>query len=382
MILNIIRKEIQLLLREKGTFFWLIILPIIFIVMFASIFGNQKDTLTIRYYDADKSESSQQFITGLKAMKGFDLVTDTETPIADQIENIKQGKSTSLLVIPQGFGQTMQAGTKPADLEFYRDAAADTAVAPVITALQNVAYGYREVKLQNVLQASGKSEEEVKATLAAPFDIQDKKESSSSVNAISQYVPGYTVMFVFFILITMVRRFIKDKESGMVARLRSTAMKPIHYLIGMWIPNLLVVLIQCAVLLLFGNIVYDMSFGDPLAIALIVICLSICATGIGLVLSMLARSENQGVGVTQIVTMGGAVLGGLWFPYDFMPKFAQVIGNFTPQHWAQQAFQDVLVRGQHIADIWLALVILLAIGAAGVLIAMTRFKRFMLSATN
>lgn len=40
MITSFTRKEIQLLLKEKGTFFWLILMPIIFIVVFASVFGN------------------------------------------------------------------------------------------------------------------------------------------------------------------------------------------------------------------------------------------------------------------------------------------------------------------------------------------------------
>lgn len=73
MIKCIIRKEIQVILKEKGTFFWLFLLPIFFIVIFASIFGNTTDKITLSYYDQDHSEMSQMFLKQLKQIPGFEL---------------------------------------------------------------------------------------------------------------------------------------------------------------------------------------------------------------------------------------------------------------------------------------------------------------------
>lgn len=380
MIKSIVRKEIQVLLKQSGTFFWLLLMPLLFIVLFASIFNNSADSITIRYYDADATASSKQFVDTLGAIKGVKLATDADLTLDEQIAQIKDGKKTSLLVIPKGYEAALQKGGAQVDL--YRDAAADTAVAPLTAMLQNVATGFREVKLKSTLQSLGQSDAQIGKTLSPPLNVNEIKESAVKTNAISQFVPGYTVMFVFFIIITMIRNFIRDKESGMLARLRSTPLKPHQYLIGMWIPNIIAVLVQCAVLLGFGNLVYDLSFGDPLAMAVIVVSLAICATGIGLMLSMLVRSENQGLAFTQILTMGGAALGGLWFPSDFMPKTIQIIGKCTPQYWAQHALQDIVIRGAGVADLWQPIAILLGIGIAGLLVAVARYKRFLLSAAS
>src|SRR5690625_6438297 len=48
-------------------------------------------------------------------------------------------------------------------------------------------------------------------------------------------VPGYTVMFVFFIIISMVSSFLNDRDLGMVARLASTPLTSNCYLIVKWI---------------------------------------------------------------------------------------------------------------------------------------------------
>jgi ABC-2 type transport system permease protein len=123
-----------------------------------------------------------------------------------------------------------------------------------------------------------------------------------------------------------------------------------------------------------------MRIGDVAAVSALVFMLALCGTGLGLALSMLVKSENQGMAFTQLLVMGGAVLGGLWFPVDLMPLSLRAIGHFTPQFWAQKAFQDIIVRGMHIGDIWLSLVVLAAVALAGLAIALLRFKAFMKTA--
>ncbi|OBR62423.1 multidrug ABC transporter permease [Paenibacillus oryzae] len=375
MIGSILRKELSITFKEKGTFFWLFVLPILFIVMFSAIFSNTSQEYAVRYYDADHSVASEQLLNLINQVEGFKLQNNSNEPLDDQLEGIRSGKISSLLVIPKGYGESLQSGAT-AKLELYRDAADDNASAPVSALLGNIVSQYKEVKLAAVLEELGQQGNAVENILTSPVELQEMKESAVKIDTVTQVVPGYTVMFVFFIMITMVRNFLRDKNSGMLARLSGTPMRSHHYLIGMWVPNIVVVLIQCTVLLLFGKIVYGLQLGDISAVALLICCLAVCCTGIGLMLSMLVRSENQGIGFVQIITMGGAIVGGLWFPYDFLPEFVRMIGKFTPQFWAQRGLQDVMLRGMHIDGIWLNATILLGIGFVGLGIALLGFRRF------
>lgn len=369
------------MLKEKGNFFFLIVMPILFIVLFGSIFGNENTSQTVHYVDQDSSKASAAFLERIGKIDGFELNSGDTSSVQDQVQKIRDGKISSLLVIPKGFGESIQSG-RQADIRFYRDVAATDTTAPIQAVLQNIADGYREQKLAGDLKNMGTSEEEANRILQPPVQILEVKESVARVDAITQYVPGYTVMFVFFIMIPMVRRFHLDRESGMVSRLRSTPMKPIDYLMGMWVPALITVLVQCAVLLGFGRMVYNLHLGNLWAIGLLVLCLAVCGSGMGLALAVWVKGENQGLAITQIIALGGAVLAGLWFPFDMMPAFAQTIGHFIPQYWAQQGFQDVMVRGAHIGDIVPNLLVLLAYGAVGILVALLRYKHFLQSAAS
>lgn len=382
MVKSIIVKEIRLALRDKGTYFWYLVLPIIFIVIFASIFGSVEEaTLKIHYIDADQSAASRQLIDTLQGMDGLQLQSYPIDELDKQIERIRDGKLSAFLLIPEGFEEDLNNGEQ-ATLKLYRDITADESYTPVLAVMQNMASGYREGKLAVSLVQMGLSLEEIGGILQAPVAIEEIQEQSTSINMVTQVVPGYTVMFVFYIMITMVNNFLKDRHSGMLARLRTTPMKPLTYLFGMWIPNILLVLIQCAILLSFGYFVYDLHLGNLYSIIAIVLALALCVTGIGLALSLFVKSENQGVALVQIIALGGAVLGGLWFPIEMMPEFIQKIAQFLPQYWAQQGFQDVMLRDAHLGDIGFNLLVLLVFGAMGLIIASFRYKRFLQQAVQ
>jgi len=375
MIRTIASKEITLLLRDKSIFFWLLGLPIVFIVIFASIFsGAGTPSYTVPYYDADQSEASQQLLATLEGIDGFALESDADRSLEAQLAQIAEGRKTMLLVIPEGYGARLESGQQ-AELELHRDATQDAAVGPVLGVLEGIAGRYQEEQLRTVLTQVVPADE-LESLLASPLAIREIREQATQSDPIAQIVPGYTVMFVFYAMISMTTRFLKDRRSGMLSRLQGTTMKPYHYLTGMWIPHIVIVSIQAAVLLVFGRIVYGLELGSLPAIAAIVLALAICVTGLGLLLSMLASSENMAIGLVQVIALGGAILGGLWFPFDMLPAFVQTLGRFTPQYWAQQGMQDVLLRGGGLGDIWANLLILLGCGSLGLALAVAAFGRF------
>ncbi|MBG9737662.1 ABC transporter permease [Paenibacillus alvei] len=378
MITSFTRKEIQLLFKEKGTFFWLILMPIIFIVVFASVFGNMgNSSITLNYVDQDQSPASKAIVASLAKVQGFQLKEDTERTIDQQIASIRDGKQSSLLLIPQGFEASMKSGKALAELTLYRDENDNTSTAPIKALLGRIVDEQRQASAAEQLAGKGITGEEMKQIFTPPMTVKEQMENVVPVDMISQVVPGYTVMFVFFIIISMVRRFIRDKESGMTARLCSTPMKPLTYLVGMWVPYIIVVLFQSAVLLSFGHFVYGMRLGDVLAVGLIIAALGICVTGLGLLISLIAKGENQGLAMTQLIALGGAMIGGLWFPHEMMPKFMQTIGHMLPQYWAQDALKRIISHGAHVADVWLNAVILLGIGIIALALAWARYPRFM-----
>ncbi|MEC0240864.1 ABC transporter permease [Paenibacillus dokdonensis] len=373
-------KELRLIGKDRRSFIFLLLMPIIFIVMFGSVF-NQADSssITLRTIDQDQSAASKALIGQMQSI--MDVKQLPADNLNEQLDKIKQGQFSSMLVIPSGFEKSMKEG-QAANIKLYQDPASQTETAPIQAILGSISSQYREQKLTTMLMANGESKAQAESALASPIHIENVSASADHFNMIDQVVPGMTVMFVFFIMITMARRFFEEKKTGLLSRIRTTRIKPLHYLIGMWFPFVLTVIAQCMILFAFGHLVYGLRLGDIAALSAVVLCLSIAGTGIGLGLSFLVPGEGAAMVITQIISMGGAMLGGLWVPSYLLPQTVQTVGHFLPQFWAQHSLQDIIAHGAHLSDIWGSALILLTFGLAGLTIALIRLPGFLRSAAN
>lgn len=200
---------------------------------------------------------------------------------------------------------------------------------------------------------------------------------SEKQQIIISIVPGYVVMFVFFIIISMVTSFLKDRDIGITARIASTPLSPIFYLLGKWIPYMLIVWIQIFILFLFGKVVYQIPLEQPIFLFILSIILSFTTSGLGLAMALFVKTENMGIALTQVIALGGAVLSGLWMPIDMMPEFLQSFAPFLPQYWAHQAFQEAMNGTLKYKDLFQALLILLAFGGGSFILSIIRYPNFL-----
>ncbi|WP_438444525.1 ABC transporter permease [Gorillibacterium sp. sgz5001074] len=380
-MLALIIKELKLIRKDKRSFIFLLLMPAVFIFMFGTLFNNTDNSapITVRMVDQDHSAASAAFLE----QAGRIVKVKQEDPAdLDSLQSkIKQGQFSALLIIPQGFEHALKSD-QAAELTLIEDPSAAAELMPVRAILDSLSKQYREEKLAGLLASKGESDVKVKADLASPITVKEISTDSDHFNLLDQVVPGMTVMFVFYIMITMARRFFDEKKTGLLARITATRVKPLEYLVGMWIPFLLTIIAQCCILFALGHFAYHLELGSLPALAVIVLGLAICGSGLGLALSFLVPGEGAAMVITQVFSMGGAMIGGLWTPSYLLPEGVQAASRFLPQYWAQHALQDIIVHGALPGDILGPLAVLLTFGLAGLTAAFLRLPAFLRSAAN
>lgn len=97
----------------------------------------------------------------------------------------------------------------------------------------------------------------------------------------------------------------------------------------------------------------------------------------GLVLAMTAacRTARQATTVANIVVLVAAAVGGSMVPRFLMPQWLQQLGWGTPQAWAIDGFAQALGPAPWGAGTWTAVAVLLAMGAAGWVLARVLVRR-------
>ena len=128
--------------------------------------------------------------------------------------------------------------------------------------------------------------------------------------------------------------------------------------------------------MLFAIIVFGVavtgSFLDLLAVLAIY---SVGATGVGMILSVMAKSQEQYMALSMLVILPTIFLSGVFFPIQTLPPFLQAFAAALPMSYAASAFAAVMVKGFGVWQILPQLAYLAGFGALTVAISIKLFKR-------
>lgn len=178
----------------------------------------------------------------------------------------------------------------------------------------------------------------------AATDTNDKDGGTEPGNPVYQtLVPAYTVMFAFFLVPIMGRSFIAERELGTLRRLRIAPISAIDVVLGKTIPFLVISLAQSAALFLFGRLLFGMSWGaQPWLLFPIVACTSLSATGMGLLIATLVRTDSQVSAYANFLVITLAGISGCFMPRDWLPELMQTVSLGTPHAWSLIAYHEAL----------------------------------------
>jgi ABC-2 type transport system permease protein len=406
-ILSTTWKDLKVLFKDFGGIALLFLMPLMFIIVMSTalqgLFDDSTDTnpRLLPVLNLDRGGYGAEVVAALDSLDGIEVETTWEgetltRKVAEVI--VADGDRSVVIVFPSDFSDQIEARADDdkatATIELITD---PTVSVQFIAPIQGMVLGAAErVAETQVAQA------QLAASLAnafarlpaemrpSPDEITIRVDGESVIDLESvapaemnitvypdtyqQNVPGYTVLGVFFIVGTMAGSILEEKREGTFRRLLVAPLPKPILLAGKILPYYLVNLIQTALMFGVAHLLFGMTFGDPVALMAISMALAAAATGLGIMLAALGRTEAQVSGLTTLLTLTLSALGGCLMPTHIMPSFLQAVSRFTPHAWAMQGFQDVLVRGYGLAGVLPEAGVLLGFAAVFFLIGVWRFR--------
>ncbi|ODA28882.1 ABC transporter permease [Planctopirus hydrillae] len=183
------------------------------------------------------------------------------------------------------------------------------------------------------------------AVPTADQPVSAKPKENAAANVYLILVPGFTVMFVFFVVNIMARSFLAERDRGTLDRLRIAPIPATGILIGKTLPFFLVSLTQVCLLFVAGKLFFQMSWGpDPVWLIPMMICTSLAATSLGLLLATIVQTDQQvaAYGTSLVILL--ASISGCFMPRDWLPPVMQTISLATPHAWSLIGFDVILTR--------------------------------------
>jgi ABC-type multidrug transport system permease subunit len=178
-------------------------------------------------------------------------------------------------------------------------------------------------------------------------------------------VPSYTVMFAFFLVLSVGWLFVAERKHGTLARLRAAPLTRGQILLGKLLPCLVVSLAQGFFLLAAGYVIFGMTWGTrPELLVPVVVCTSAAAVGLAVFVASIARTETQVAvyGTLLVLVMGG--ISGSLMPRELMPEQMKTVSLVTPHAWALEAYTQLLATpNPDVSAVFVSCGVLLAFGA-------------------
>ena len=351
-----IRKDVWLLLRDRGALVSLFALPVIFMLAFGSMFrfgpsAGKPQPIAIWHAPGDvRGETIEKALATTEGFKAKPMASADEVRAAVANERVNAG-----LVIPA-----------EGKIELVIDLGAPMQVrAPLQGALLGVIAGAL-VPIKMELPVEVKSPPGIAKPLA-------------NISSFQVTVPGNAVLFGFFIALTVAMAFTGERKTGTWRRLLAAPVPRWKALLSTLVPYYLVGVTQLAFLFGIGVGLFKMQIAGSLA-ALIVLSMAVvfCAVALGLLFAAIGGSEKQLGGIGSVVLLVMGMLGGCMVPRLVMPDFMKSIGLAVPHSWALEGYYAVLVReGTSLADVAPNVGALLAFGTvfASLGLALFRFER-------
>jgi ABC-2 type transport system permease protein len=390
------RKDLLQTMRDKLSFVFILLMPLIFTLFFGLLFGGGSQKLPLVVSDADGAAAAKQLTA---ALQKSDVVKVTEEPAPEAERAVDDGKAAAALLIPKGYSADLAAGKKAnltvvategssgaatASSEIRTVAGEQVAVELAARAAAKAVWatrrGIRPGSEEAVLAASAaKARPAVEKSLEHPAATITVVEAGAAAGQVpTGFVlssPGMLVNFILFSLVTAGVALIVERGNGTLQRLMTTQVRRWELIAGKAAGMFILTFIQQILLLGVGQIFFGVDYlRDPAALLLMMIALSLVASTLGLLLAAVLKSEQALIATSVIVSMGVSALSGAWFPLEITGDVFQFVGHLLPTAWILDGLRGIVVRGFDVSDVLPALGVSVAWAAGFFIVAVWRFR--------
>ena len=382
-------------IRFSSVMEWLffLLLPVFFTFVLAGGTGGSSDSRTLlSVVDQAQSPLSAQLIADLNAST---TVRPEVQSLGDAESAFSQRKVSTLLVIPPDFDlEHLRAGGLELDLRKQPNNLNSLAAFQTVQAVIGRLSSGVEIAQQSMNAAEQIRPFASEAERAAYFDsalsaAQSEITAAPERMAVRQAVvadkieydppsnssAGQMITWVFIPLFGISATFAYERATGTLRRLFTTPTRKATYLLGTLLCAVFWALVQMLLLVLFGTLVMKLNWGhSPAALAVMLISSALAASAIGVALGAFVKTESQAGGLSVMLGMVMALLGGCWYPLELFPAVVQQAVKILPTRWAMQGMLDIVLRGRGLSAVLPEAAVLLGFAALFYAIGIWRFR--------
>jgi ABC-2 type transport system permease protein len=381
-IFHLVRKDFRRKWKNPAVILGFLFIPLVFTLIFGMVFGSGgEETLPqvkILAVDNDQSLISGFVLGALTQGELNELIDLEEIEEEEGRKLLDRGKASALLIIPENFGDNIWE-EQPTEIVLIKNPAEqflpqiaeeilDT-ITLGLSSLRQVFAG--ELDTIRTLAELDEFPDETISTLSLQFKdrieglskylippvisikqitLSEEKEEVSDLSVQAYILPAIAVMFLLFICNAVFEDVLFEKESGTLMRLRVSPINLREYIWSKIVTSTLIGILCTSLLIILGRVFFSINWGNPVSLALLVLCLNILIAGFISFLFSFVRTERQVGALLTTVILLMSMLGGSMVPVENYPPAILKFSKLTLNYWGITTFKNIM-RGEPFAMI-------------------------------
>ena len=352
-------KEWREILRDRLFFVLAFMVPAALMLIFGYGFSLDVENIPFAVVDYDRTPLSRDYAYRFIGSRYFDFKGyATDERELDPL--LKDNKVRAAIVIPADFQRNLRAG---------RAAHVQTLIDGTIPSRAQITKGYVgaisadfsiELLAQHVSRLRGLPLDRARERVR-PVRLEVRYLYNQSAKSIWSLAPKLIMLVMIFVppLLTAVG-VVREKETGSIYNIYASTVTRGEFLVGKLAPYVAISVVNVLALWLLATQVFGAPFkGDPFFFFLASVLFAICTTGIGLLVSLLVRTQLAATVITVIVTMVPALeYSGFLMPVESLRGEGAIEARLLPAMYYTNIVVGTFLKGVGLDRLWPELLVL------------------------
>jgi ABC-2 type transport system permease protein len=324
--------------RDKLAIFFTIAFPLIFLVIFGTLFNNDNNvSFKVGLINESSSNYSKQFAEEATNSSVLNVNQEVNN-LDDAQEKMKRNELDATILLPPDFGSIKEGNNYPSgQATVYYSQNSSQAGQTLASILQN--------------QFNAINSEFVDTS--TPFTVTEQPINQNSLTSFDYTFAGMLGFAIVALgIFGPVNVFPELKKQGILRRLHTTPLKVWQYFVANVISQGFIGLIALAVLFAFSIVVFDLNMqGNYLEFIIFALFSIFTIYGIGLAIGGWAKNERQAAPLANLIVFPMIFLSGTFFPRFLMPEWLQGITSYFPLTPVNDGIRLIVTEGKSLIDV-------------------------------
>ena len=370
-VLRMLIKEFLELRRDRWARVRLIVPPLIQMIIFGYAATFEVYHVPTIVLDQEQSMESRDLISRLEATGRFRIVVRaTSDGEIDQV--IDRGDAALAVVIHAGYSRQLRTG-RGAPIQVIVDGTNSNTALISLGYLNEIVSRY-SADYAAEIRAYGLSSDGAKRVTVS---VESRPWYNPDLNGRWFFVPGVAGSLTLVLVVSLTASaIVRERELGTLEQIMVTPIRPVEYILGKTVPFFIIGLLEVTLVVTFGTIWFQVPFvGNPL-ILLLGTCLFLLSTlGLGLLISTLAKTQQQAFAANFFVVNPVFTLSGFSFPIASMPEPLQWLTYIDPLRYFLVVIRATFLKGVGLDALWPDMLGMAVLGTGFLGISVMRFRK-------